>query len=740
MEYKLNYKKRPVRNLIVIDKSLFTKTFNKVIKFSCFSWGGTDNIIIPSKNGVIDKGWIDISRFLLPDSCIIVSNKNNSYKLKSQINKYIGDISFSIWKDTLVEDYLEHGSVHYKTIPLFAHLRYKYQFANINPSIDLFNYNFNKNSKWNSYNSFLIASFGVVSKNLGEYIDDLFGMQIFDLSDTDFESYLKKYEYAIKLISPVTLSTYGLRRAQKFTFPGSSLIGTGTNVLNVVVADESNFIDSICLRWNYNRYFDVKTSFIILPRNSFSSKNKREMLNTFIKNNFSGKNIIEVLALNYNPSRSRTLKTAINKLDNIKCKRVYHRLTSNLFGYKSYLSEGQRDSISVLRRDNIIGFNIPSIKNCNEGSNQAWSVDCELKGIGNANGYIVPYSAKYIKDYFGKGIQLNADNILSANVNRDSNYLTIIERSVKEIYQNTFRGSGYSIKGSHLTSKMSSIIRLIGSIEHSYIFTEKPFRQLIRKQLKMDNRDSFSIEPINFLEITKMYNDPITRSAFLKDMITQKIFSRYVKAECPFCTFKNWFPLNKISEYVFCDGCYEEFLFPIGKIDANYRLNQLFRESFDNNGVIPILLTLYKLKKLCRESFLYTTGLLIYKDKKVVTDIDIACICDGKMILVECKDFEKAPKDQDLKLSLKQVENLKIIGNKINCDGIVLSSLVDPNSSIHNKLLKWTRNHKSRPPINILDGGELIPMSYNKIPNDYRAITTINELVQTNQKPEKYYI
>lgn len=739
MEYKLYYKKRPVRNLIVIDRDLFTKTFNQVIKFSCFSWGGSDNIIIPSKNGVIDDGWIDICRFLLPDSCIIVS-KNKSDKLKLQINKYIGDISFYIWKDTLVNDYLEYGSVHYKTIPLFAHLRHKYQFANINPSIDLFNYNFNKNNKWNLYNSFLLASFGAVSKNLYEYIDDLFGMQIFDLSDTDFESYLKKSEYAIKLISPVILSTYGLRRAQKFTYPGSSLIGAGTNVLNVIVADEANFIDSVCLRWNYNRYFDVKTSFLILPRNSFSSKKKREILNTFIKNNYSGKNIIEAFALNYNTSRARALKTAINKLDNIKCKHVYHRLTSNLFGYKSYLSEGRIDSISVVSRDNIISFNIPSIKNCNEGSNQAWSVDCELKGMGNANGYIVPYRAKYSKDYFGKGIQINADNILSANANRDSNYLTIIERSVKEIYQNTFRDSGYSIKESHLTSKISSIIRLIGSIEHAYIFTEKPFRQLIRKQLKMDNRDTFSIEPIHFVEIIKMYNDHITRGAFLKDMITQKIFSRYVKAECPFCTFKNWFPLNKISEYVFCDGCYEEFLFPIGTIDAHYRLNQLFRESFDNNGVIPILLTLYKLKKLCKESFLYTTGLLIYKDEKVVTDIDIACICDGKMILVECKDFEKAPKDQDLDVSLKQVENLKIIGNKIDCDGIILSSLVDPNSSVHSKLLKWARNHKSRPPINILDGGELISNSYNKLPNDYRGITNINQLVDTSQKPKKYFI
>ena len=67
-----------------------------------------------------------------------------------------------------------------------------------------------------------------------------------------------------------------------------------------------------------------------------------------------------------------------------------------------------------------------------------------------------------------------------------------------------------------------------------------------------------------------------------------------------------------------------------------YDLNEVVFQCFLNNEDLPIL-TLDYFRKRAKEALTFSPEFKIYKNDQEYLEMDIACICDGKIVIGECK-------------------------------------------------------------------------------------------------------
>jgi hypothetical protein len=71
-------------------------------------------------------------------------------------------------------------------------------------------------------------------------------------------------------------------------------------------------------------------------------------------------------------------------------------------------------------------------------------------------------------------------------------------------------------------------------------------------------------------------------------------------------------------------------------------LNELVIKFYEGTGGYPVVLALAKLSNFARNSFIYYGSLDIFnKNNKPITDVDIVCMKDGKLIIGEAKTSKK---------------------------------------------------------------------------------------------------
>jgi Holliday junction resolvase len=143
------------------------------------------------------------------------------------------------------------------------------------------------------------------------------------------------------------------------------------------------------------------------------------------------------------------------------------------------------------------------------------------------------------------------------------------------------------------------------------------------------------------LQLIKAPGDYATKFKEQVASLAEKgIFIRGSNLTCTHCGLTTWYRINELAESIKCKGCFRGFQMPIDKkVEFAYQFNPLFFEGF-SQGVSCVLLTALLLEGLCDHSMMWQSGCMIKKDgKNTEAEYDLVAMCDGLLVVAECKTF-----------------------------------------------------------------------------------------------------
>lgn len=253
-----------------------------------------------------------------------------------------------------------------------------------------------------------------------------------------------------------------------------------------------------------------------------------------------------------------------------------------------------------------------------------------------------------------------------------------------EIFKRIFEESNYHIITSDKGNYERESNNKFGSLEKisNFLINEK-YQNLFNKFIENDNPavadDGIFLKDDNRMymglnSIKKILGDDI--NTIVNDFIQKDILHRGFIFKCEKCKHTGWYDIEDVDNKFKCRRCgtiqhyNSEHLARQNPVEPEwfYKLDESIYQGYDNDMIVPIL-TLNKLKKLSKESFLYTNEIEIRKKEnpsEQYREIDICCILDGKIIIGECK--------VDNKLKDKEIKKYKDIYEEIGAEKIIFST------------------------------------------------------------------
>jgi hypothetical protein len=102
------------------------------------------------------------------------------------------------------------------------------------------------------------------------------------------------------------------------------------------------------------------------------------------------------------------------------------------------------------------------------------------------------------------------------------------------------------------------------------------------------------------------------------------------------------------------------------------------------HGCMPVILALHDLREQARDGFLYSPGVVLYRnidDRQPEAEIDILCIADGKLVLGEVKSSAS-------EFNPAELQKLATLGRELRADRLHIFSFRDENSLMEGWKLK----------------------------------------------------
>jgi hypothetical protein len=153
---------------------------------------------------------------------------------------------------------------------------------------------------------------------------------------------------------------------------------------------------------------------------------------------------------------------------------------------------------------------------------------------------------------------------------------------------------------------------------------------------------------------------PLTADELEKDLtylIERGIFYLGLKLQCPSCAGRQWYPAKSLGQRVECAGCGHSHALPPDP-EWSYRLNRLVRRAM-GTGTLMVLQALRELAIQTFYSFYFSPSLDVFNGagRNPAGELDLICLCDGDLVLGECKSGR--PKKTELDRFLTRVLELR---------------------------------------------------------------------------------
>ncbi len=234
----------------------------------------------------------------------------------------------------------------------------------------------------------------------------------------------------------------------------------------------------------------------------------------------------------------------------------------------------------------------------------------------------------------------------------------------------------------------NTIIEQLGGLEGSRVLKIRGVRKLIKAFNANDNfdrgtalkyiRDAGGIDRFKSLYIN---GQPVTADLAFEMLIKKGLVRSGLDLCCVKCRLSNWIPLGRIMEAWTCEYCGETqpiatlLMGPAGK--WKYRKSGLFAKDNNQEGAIPVLLTLLQVKRLLEYGgFVYSTAVKLSGTNGVDCEVDL-CILQYNRHEQASSDIQSKMeigigecKDEGGIIDEKDVQNLTKVYHRLNSKDI----------------------------------------------------------------------
>lgn len=220
--------------------------------------------------------------------------------------------------------------------------------------------------------------------------------------------------------------------------------------------------------------------------------------------------------------------------------------------------------------------------------------------------------------------------------------------------------------------KIRGVRKLIASLSPTEFIARSTAEQRIRD---VDENGNPSLDDHKSLYIQKRDTPDLTAKEVFDYLLDKNVFTIGLAPVCPNCELEFWLSLRDADEQIKCEYCGFEFKVAPqlrDRGDFRFRRSGLFGRSDNQEGAIPVILTLLQLlRRSGMGKFMHTTGL---KLDSTIHDLDceVDLVVVGKksfenkvtMLIGECKTRDPIS-DQDIQNMLKVKETLEQSGIEV---------------------------------------------------------------------------
>lgn len=259
-------------------------------------------------------------------------------------------------------------------------------------------------------------------------------------------------------------------------------------------------------------------------------------------------------------------------------------------------------------------------------------------------------------------------------------------------------------------------------------FTESLYSGLIKDPLVLGIAEARQTQAKDFFR----QDTPKSYLSWLVDKtIVRRVFNL---PRCPSCDSNSgWTSKMDLEVPLSCSRCGGHIPFPEAHTEISYQLNPLVYKAF-KEGVRPVALTLSVLEfAVARDGFMFLPGFKGVRNGQDF-DIDIIAVCNGELILCECKDMSEVPAtNSDWIKVKKQFESLIELGELLKAKSVILSSLANKYPKMIRQLAKKKTTEEMR--IVLLRRDDLL-RGHAEIKNNEgeKRPATLNEFFLPNTK------
>jgi|GEM_PF-7067111 len=143
---------------------------------------------------------------------------------------------------------------------------------------------------------------------------------------------------------------------------------------------------------------------------------------------------------------------------------------------------------------------------------------------------------------------------------------------------------------------------------------------------------------------------PVTRAEMIEGLdwlVERNVVHLGVDLTCPDCGQSAWHRLDQLEQVTDCPGCEARIPVPVNT-QGSMVLNSLARMAV-TQGVVGVVQVLNGFRREARSSFFYAPSLELYRsgDKRPWHEIDLLCVVDGELAIVEVKEGRVKASDID---------------------------------------------------------------------------------------------
>jgi len=455
----------------------------------------------------------------------------------------------------------------------------------------------------------------------------------------------------------------------------------------IFIGDEDNFNDLLYF-WNLRA---AGFYLIFLPRKYIQifkgtvEKYIKKLDDTL----FQIRNLDDYISIYYNSNNDKKIDKIIKKFHTKKefllCslnETFWNNI--NVSPMKSYFKKDNILGIVDQPYDNYnVAFKLPEKSFINDSKkNQKLLVSIEpITEFAYPEHTINPPFVPELNEFYGREITFNPYNIrieedsIALIIDKYKDFLSLYPLSYKKIFKKIFEYAQIKINISQAGLITKRIIEKLGGLEGGRVFKIKGVRELfrnlktgkckIRKEIERILCDEGKFEKYKTLFIEPREN-AVLETGNVFDFLLKKDFLRAgLELTCDHCKLKDWVSLKELNDYWDCRFCgYKNkiVLHLKNQGEWKYRKSGLFAKDNNQEGALPVILTLLQLERLNLHSskFLYSPSLKVEFDS-IKCEIDFCIIQNDingniEIGIAECKNQGEINQDD--------IEHFKSIRNK----------------------------------------------------------------------------